>query len=130
MDFLIQFVILLGMAMFYGFFPTWHLLMIPVYLLLAICTALGIGLWCAGWVAHFWDVSTILGYVVRVWMYVTPVVYAISIVPEKWRMLYRLNPMTNVIEGFRWAVLGKGSAPDLMLLVSFVVVIPLMISGA
>ena len=116
--------------MFYGFFPTWHLLMIPVYLLLAICTALGIGLWCAGWVAHFWDVSTILGYVVRVWMYVTPVVYAISIVPEKWRMLYRLNPMTNVIEGFRWAVLGKGSPPDLMLLVSFAVVIPLMISGA
>jgi len=129
-DFLIQFVILLGMVLYYGFDPSWRMLMIPVYLILAMSTALAVGLWTAGWVAQFWDVATLLGYLTRVWMYATPVVYASSLIPAKWQTLYHLNPMTSVVEGFRWAVLGVGAAPDRMLVFSFALVLPLLISGA
>ncbi|MBD3304967.1 ABC transporter permease [candidate division KSB3 bacterium] len=129
-DFSISFVILLGMMLFYGYGVSWKLATLPVFLLIAALTALTVGLWSASWIVHYHDVNEILTYLVRGWMYLTPVVYAISIVPERWRPLYRLNPMTNVIEGFRWALLGTGQAPDAMMWLSAGLVIPFLILGA
>ncbi len=129
-DFTISFIILLGMMLFYGYAVTWSVLTIPIYLLLAAATALAVGLWCASWIVHYHDVNEIVSYVIRGWMYATPVVYAISIVPEQWRSLYRLNPMTHVIEGFRRALLGTGSPPGMLLIISALLVGVLLISGA
>lgn len=129
-DFTISFIILLGMMLFYGYAVTWSILTIPIYLLLAAATALAVGLWCASWIVHYHDVNEILSYAIRGWMYATPVVYAISIIPEKWRLLYRLNPMTHVIEGFRWALLGTGHPSGMLLVISALLVGMLLISGA
>ncbi len=129
-DFAISFLILIGMSVWYGYAPTLAVLLLPVYLLLAALTGLGVGLWFAAWIAHFRDISSVLGYVVRIWMYGTPVVYASSIVPEQWRDLYRLNPMTQVIEGFRWAMFGQGDAPGWRLAACFAAMTLLTISGA
>ena len=129
-DFLISFVILLGMVLAFGYSLSFTILLIPLFLFLASLTGLAVGLWAASWIVHFRDINTMLNYVVRIWMYASPVVYASSLVPEKLRMVYKINPMTNVIEWFRWAVLGVGE-PDLqMLLLSFVIVIPVLVSGA
>ena len=129
-DFLISFVILLGMVLAFGYSLSFTILLIPLFLFLASLTGLAVGLWAASWIVHFRDINTMLNYVVRIWMYASPVVYASSLVPWKLRMVYKINPMTNVIEWFRWAVLGVGE-PDLqMLLLSFVIVIPVLVSGA
>lgn len=130
LDFLISFVILLAMTLWYGYTLSWHLLMLPVCLLLAALTGLAVGIWAATWIVHFRDVSTILGYVVRIWLYASPVVYAASLVPEKLQPFYRLNPMTNMIEWFRWALLGEGTPSKAMLALSFALVIPLLVAGA
>lgn len=129
-DFSVSFLILLGMMLWYGYGFTWTLLLIPAFLLLAAATALAVGLWCASWIVHYHDVEEVVGYVVRGWMFVTPVVYAISIIPEQWRMVYRLNPMTTVVEGFRWALFATGTPPDGVSLVSALLVIPALIGGA
>ncbi len=118
------------MMLFYGYLPGWEILTIPFYLLLTAMTALAVGLWSASWIVHYHDVSEILSYLVRGWMYATPVVYSLSIIPERWQPLYRLNPMTNVIEGFRWALLGSGQAPDRFIIFSALTVLPLLIAGA
>jgi len=129
-DFAISFVILLGMMVWYGYFPTWAIFTVPLYLFLAAITALAVGLWTATWIVHYHDINEVVSYLVRGWMFVTPVVYAISIIPKQWLTLYRLNPMTNVIEGFRWALLGIGQPPDLLFCVSALLVAPLFIAGA
>jgi lipopolysaccharide transport system permease protein len=129
-DFAISFIILLGMMLWYGYGVSLAMLVVPVYLLLAAMTGLAVGLWAASWIVHFRDVNSVLSYLVRLWMYATPVVYATSLVPERWMGLYMLNPMANVIEGIRWALLGVGRPPDLNLLLSFIIVIPLMVAGA
>lgn len=129
-DFTISFVILVGMIMVYGYNLSWTMLTIPLYLILAAATALTVGLWAACWIVHYHDVNEIVAYAIRGWLFVTPVVYASSIIPEKWRMIYRLNPMTTVVEGFRWALLGAGQPPGLELLVSTLLVGVLLVSGA
>jgi lipopolysaccharide transport system permease protein len=129
-DFLISFMILLGLMAWYGFYPTVAIVWLPVYLLLATCTGLAVGLWFAAWIAHFRDLSSVLGYIGRVWMYATPVVYASSMVPERWRLYYDLNPMTVVIEGCRWSLLQTGSGPDRSLLFAFALVAPFLVAGA
>lgn len=128
-DFMVSFILLIVMLFFYGYGLTWNLLWLPCYLLLAAAAALGVGLWAASWIVHYHDVNEILGYVVRGWMYVTPVVYAMSIIPARWQTLYKLNPMTTVIEGFRWALFGAGHAPDRFALLSVLLVAPLLVSG-
>ncbi len=129
-DFFISFFILLGMMICYGYPLRWTIFTVPFYLFLAAATALAVGLWAASWIVHYRDINEILVYFLRAWMYTSPVVYAISIIPERWQILYRLNPMTNVIEGFRWALLHTGQPPGLAFLVSTLLVIPVLIFGA
>ena len=129
-NFVISFLILVAMMLYYGYSLTWGVCLVPLFLLLAALTSLSVGLWWASWVVQYRDLSNVLSYVLRFWMYATPVVYATSVVPEEWRALYRLNPMTPVIEGFRWCLLGVGDPPGVALLVPIVFVMCLLVSGA
>jgi lipopolysaccharide transport system permease protein len=129
-DFLVSFVVLVGMMLAYGFAPGWQALWLPVFLLLAMATGLAVGLWWASWIVHYYDLQNVLGYLVRVWMYATPVVYASSLIPERWRTLYRLNPMTGVTDGVRWCLLGVGEPRWGLLGLAFAIVLPVLVAGA
>jgi len=129
-DFLASFVVLVLMMLVYRVPLTWQVLTLPAFLLLAAITALGIGLWLAGLAVKFHDVAIGLGFAIDIWKYLTPVVYSATLVPERWQALYRLNPMTTVVEGFRWALLGTGTAPDITILIPTGLVLILLISGA
>ena len=129
-DFAISFTIFLGMMLLYGYTPGWGIILVPVMLLVAALTGMAVGLWVSSWIVHYRDVSTLLGYFTRFWMYATPIVYAASVIPERWRPLYRLNPMTGVVEGFRWALLGSNTAPGPTILISTVVSVLILIGGA
>ena len=128
-DFAIAFVLLVGMMVWYGIAPTWGVLALPLLLLLAIATTLAVGLWLAVLNVRYRDVGHITPFLVMIWMYASPVAYPVSLVPARWRLLYGLNPMAGVIEGFRWALLGT-AGPDLRVLaVSTAVVLSLLLSG-
>jgi lipopolysaccharide transport system permease protein len=128
-DFLLAFILLLAMMAWYGLSPTWGIIMLPGFLLLGLITALAVGLWLSALNVRYRDVRHIVPFLIQCWMYVSPVAYPVSIVPEGWRVLYGLNPMAGVIEGFRWALLGKQS-PDIgIMLVSVMAVIALLIGG-
>ena len=128
-DFGVAFIILFGMMAWYRISPTAGIFLLPVFMLVAILTALGVGLWFTALNVKYRDVRFIVPFITQFWMFASPVAYSASLVPEKWRWLYALNPMAGVIEGFRWALLGK-SAPDFMLmLVSFVAVCAVVITG-
>ena len=105
-DFLIAFVILVAMMFFYHIIPTLNMLWLPLFLLLSVITAMGVGLWLSALVVMYRDFGYLLGYISTFWQYISPVIYSSSLVPAKWRLLFSLNPMTGVIEGFRWALLG------------------------
>ncbi len=129
-DFLASFVVLVAMMLFYRVMPTWNTLYVPLFLLLAAMTALSIGLWLAGLAVKFHDVAIGLGFAIDIWKYLTPVVYSATLVPARWQTLYRLNPMTTVVDGFRWALLGIGAPPDAKALIAAGLVIILLITGA
>lgn len=129
-DFLIAFVILIGMMFFYHITPTINMLWLPAFLLLAVITALGVGLWFSALLVMYRDVNYMLPFITQLWMFVSPVVYASSTIPEKWRFLYSLNPMAGVVEGFRWAMLGTTqSISPLMIGISSGIALVLFISG-
>jgi lipopolysaccharide transport system permease protein len=128
-DFLIAFVVLLAMMAFYHVVPTANIWTIPLFLILALITATGVSLWLSALNVLYRDINYVLPFLTQFWMYITPIAYPSSMVPEKWRLLYAVNPMTGVVEGFRWALLGSGQAPGMMTLVSTLVAIILLISG-
>ena len=128
-DFAIAFVILLGMMIWFGIAPTWGMLALPLFLLLTLVTALSVGLWLSALNVRYRDVGYIIPFLTQFWMYASPVVYPVSLVPEKWRLLYSLNPMAGVIEGFRWAFLGKGTPDFGVIAVSGGVVMALLLGG-
>jgi lipopolysaccharide transport system permease protein len=128
-DFAIAFVILLAMMLFYGIRPTTAALMLPAFVLFAMVTALAVGLWLSALNVKYRDVRYTISFLIQFWLLATPVAYPSSIVPERWRALYGLNPMAGVVEGFRWALLRKTPAPGGMLAVSVMVVIVLLIAG-
>jgi len=128
-DFGIAFVVLLGLAARYGVTPTSHMLWLPALVLLALVTALGVGLWFSALNVLYRDIQYVVPFLVQVWLYATPIVYPSSLVPERWRTLYALNPMVGVVEGFRWALLGTGTAPGPMILASAAAALMLMIGG-
>jgi lipopolysaccharide transport system permease protein len=128
-DFAIGFVVLAIFTFAYGLKPTLAALWLPVLLLLAVFTALGVGLWLSALNALYRDVRYVIPFVVQFWMFASPVAYPSSLVPARWRWLYGLNPMAGVIDGFRWAITGRGQAPGLLLLASSAVVALVLIGG-
>jgi len=129
-DFVLAFVVLLGMMLFYGIVPTGAIVWLPVLLLLALVTALGVGLWLTAMNVQFRDVRYAVPFLVQAWMFATPIAYPSSLLDEPWRTLYGINPMTGVVEGFRWALLGTETAPGPIILVSALVAVGLLVSGA
>ena len=128
-DFVIAFVLLVLMLLYYGIEPGWAIITLPGFILLALLTALGVGLWLSALNAQYRDVRHTINFLVQLWLIATPVAYPSSLIPERWRGLYGLNPMAGVVEGFRWALLGKSQPPGLMLWVSIAVVIALLVGG-
>ena len=128
-DFAIAFVLLLVMMVYFGIVPTWAVVTLPVFILLEILTALGVGLWLSALNVQFRDVRYTISFLVQVWLFLTPVAYPSSIIPARWRVFYGLNPMTGVVEGFRWALLGKAAPSLSMLLVSILMVLAILIGG-
>jgi lipopolysaccharide transport system permease protein len=128
-DFAIGFIVLVVVAAIYGIKPTLSSLWLPVLLLLAVLTALAVGLWMSALNALYRDVRYVVPFLVQFWMFVSPVAYPSSIVPQRWRWLYGLNPMAGVIDGFRWAVTGRGQAPGLLLVASASMVALVLLGG-
>jgi lipopolysaccharide transport system permease protein len=129
LDFAISFAVFLGMMVYYRIVPTKAVIWLPAFTLLAVLTALGVGLWLSALNALYRDVRYVLPFLVQFWMFASPVAYASSLVPAKWRWLYGLNPMAGVIEGFRWALTGHGQPPGILLAASSAAVILLVFSG-
>jgi len=128
-DFVLAFLVLLGMMLFYGIVPTRNIIWLPPLLLLAFITALAVGFWLSALNVQFRDVRYVVPFLIQAWMFATPIAYPSSLLEEPWRTLYGLNPMVGVVEGFRWALLGTETAPGLIVLVSGLVAIGLFISG-
>jgi lipopolysaccharide transport system permease protein len=128
-DFAIAFVILLGMMMFYRIYPTWQILTLPFFLALAVVTALGVGLWLSAMNVKYRDIRYLIPFMAQFWMYATPVAWSIEMFDEKWRWLFGLNPMAGVVEGFRWAVLGKSDISWVLVLLSVMVALILFFTG-
>jgi len=129
-DFSVAFVILLGMMIWYGIAPTWGVLALPLFLLLGMATALSVGgLWLSALNVRYRDVGHTVPFLVQLWMFASPVAYPVSLVPEQWRLLYSLNPMVGVIEGFRWALLGKESPDFGVIALSSAIVMLLLFGG-
>ena len=129
LDFAISFGVFLVMMVYYHMVPTRAVVWLPAFTLLAILTALGVGLWLSALNALYRDVRYVVPFLVQFWMFASPVVYPSSLVSEKWRWLYGLNPMAGVIEGFRWALTGHGQPPGILLAASSGAVLLLVLSG-
>jgi len=129
-DFVPAFLVLLGMMVFYGILPTLQLFWIPAFLLLALITALGVGMWLSALNVQFRDVRYAVPFLIQCWLFATPIAYPSSLLPEPWKTVYAINPMVGVVEGFRWALLGTESAPGPMLFVSASAALVLLVSGA
>jgi len=128
-DFAIGFVVLLIFTFSYGIRPTWALLLLPLFLLLAIFTVLGVGLWLSALNALYRDVKYLTPFLVQFWTLASPVYYSSSMVPERYRWLYGLNPMAGVIDGFRWGLTATGHPPAAGFFASFAIVIILTLGG-
>jgi lipopolysaccharide transport system permease protein len=129
-DFLLAFVVLLGMLVYYGLVPTINILWLPLFLLLALTTSLGVGLWLSALNVEYRDVRYIVPFITQFWMLATPIGYPSSLLHQPWRTLYGLNPMVGVVEGFRWALLGTNTAPGPIIAVSSVAALIILITGA
>jgi lipopolysaccharide transport system permease protein len=128
-DFAVAFAVLLGMMVYYGIFPTLAMATLPLFLLLVLATALGVGLWLSALNVQYRDVRYTIPFLTQIWLFATPVAYSAKLVPEAWRAVYGLNPMAGVVEGFRWALLGTASPPGPLLAVSVAAVLILAVSG-
>jgi len=136
-DFGLSFLVLIGMILVYNYVPalkyqvviTPAILTLPLFLLLALVTSLGVGLWLSALNVQYRDVNYILPFLTQFWLFITPIAYPASMIPEKWQLLYSLNPMTGVVEGFRWALLGVKEAPSPMIAISSSIAILLLVTG-
>lgn len=129
-DFAIAFVILIGLMFFYKVTPAWNAVWaLPLFLLLAILTALGVALWLSAINVQYRDVNYALPFITQFWLFITPVAYSARVISEKWQMVYSLNPMAGVVNGFRWALLGSGNGPDAALWVSIGISLLVLVTG-
>ena len=129
-DFVLSFLVLVGMMLFYGIFPTANCIWLPFLLLLAFVTSLGVGLWLSALNVQFRDVRHTLPFLTQFWLFATPIAYPSSLLPEPWHTLFGINPMVGVVEGFRWALLGTETAPGPIIIVSSLVALVLLVGGA
>jgi lipopolysaccharide transport system permease protein len=129
LDFAISFAVLLALMAYYRMAPTGAVIWLPLFTLLAVFTALGVGLWLSALNALYRDVRYVVPFLIQFWLFASPVAYPSSLVPEKWRWLYGLNPMAGVIEGFRWALTGHGQPPGILLAASSAAVVLLVLTG-
>jgi len=129
MDFFVSFVVLVLMMAWFGILPQWNLIALPFFLLVTVMTAVAAGLWLAPLNARYRDIGYTIPFLTQLWFFASPVTYPLSLVPQKWRLLYGLNPMVGVIEGFRWALLGHQSPDFAVTAVSIVVVVALLVTG-
>jgi lipopolysaccharide transport system permease protein len=128
-DFGVSMLLLLGLMALYGFAPTLKAAFLPVLVVFALATALSVGIWLSAVNVRYRDVRYTVPFLSQLWMYASPVAYSITIIPARWRWVYALNPMVGVIEGFRWALIGR-EAPDLSaMMVSLAVVLTLLLTG-
>jgi lipopolysaccharide transport system permease protein len=128
-DFGIAFVVLLGMILFYGIVPTVNMVWLPLFLFLALVTALGVGLWLSAMNVHFRDIRYTIPFLTQFWLFATPIAYPSSLLSEPWRTVYGINPMVGVVEGFRWALLSTDTTPGPMIVVSGLAALALLVSG-
>jgi len=128
-DFAIAFLILIGMMLFYGIWPTIAILALPLFVLFAIATALAVGLWLSALNVQYRDVAYTIPFLTQFWLFASPIAYSSSLIPQPWRALYGLNPMAGVVEGFRWSLLGTTNPPGVLVLISVVIVIILLAGG-
>jgi lipopolysaccharide transport system permease protein len=128
-DFAIAFVLVLGMMAWYGVAPGWGVVTLPFFMLLALGAALAVGLWLSALNVQYRDFRYTIPFLTQFWFFATPVVYPSSLIPDKWSLLYGLNPMAGVVEGFRWALLGKAEAPGAMVWASAASVAVLLVGG-
>lgn len=129
-DFALAFTVLLGMMLFYGIVPGVRVLWLPAFMLLALGTALGTGLWLSALNVQFRDVRYVVPFLTQFWMFATPIAYPSTLLAEPWRTVYGLNPMVGVVEGFRWALLGTNTAPGPAAAASVLTALALLIGGA
>jgi lipopolysaccharide transport system permease protein len=129
LDFAISFSVLVGMLLFYGYKPTTSILSIPFFFLLAALSSLGAGLWLSALNVRYRDVRYVTPFLIQFWLFISPIAYPSSLLPEKWQILYGINPVAGVIEGFRWALLGDRQVPMQLILVSIAATLVLLVSG-
>src|SRR5712692_4382082 len=129
-DFGLAFIVLFGMTLYYGVHPTLRVLWLPLFLLLAIITALGVALWLSATNVHIRDVEHILPFLTQIWLFATPIAYPSSLLSEPWRTVYAINPMVGVVEGFRWALLGSTIPSGSGVAASTLVTLVVLASGA
>jgi lipopolysaccharide transport system permease protein len=129
-DFGIAFVVLIVLMIFFGVSPTMNVIWLPFFVILALTTALGVGLWLSALNVEYRDVRYVVPFLVQAWMLATPIAYPSTLLSEPWRTVYGLNPMAGVVEGFRWALLGTSNAPGAMVGVSAVAAVVILVGGA
>jgi lipopolysaccharide transport system permease protein len=129
-DFMLSFIMLIGMMFYFGIMPTVNIIWLPLLVLLAMMTSLGVSLWFSAIQVRFRDVSFIVSFLIQIWLFATPIVYPSSLLPEPWKTLYGINPMAGVVEGFRWALLSTNTAPGPIIIVSSLASLLILISGS
>ncbi len=127
-DFMIAFIILIVMMLFYRITPTSNIWMLPLFLILALATSLGVGLWLSAANVMYRDINYILPFITQLWLYITPVAYSNTLIPEQWQFVYAMNPMAGVVQGFRWVLLGT-EAPGNLIWVSVGVAVIVLVTG-
>ena len=130
LDFFISFIVLFGMIAVYRIFPTLNTFWIPLLILLAFVSSLGVGMWLSALNVQFRDIRHAVPFVTQIWLFATPIAYPSSLLGEPWRTIYGLNPMVGVVEGFRWALLGRATAPGSIVIISSLAAVIILIGGA
>lgn len=129
-DFVLAFIMLLGMMIYYSTLPTLNIIWLPFLLVLALITSLGVSLWLSALNVMFRDVRYTVPFLIQIWLFATPIAYSSSLLSEPWRTVYAINPMVGVVEGFRWALLGIDTAPGPMIIVSTLAAVFMLFTGA
>ena len=129
LDFMIAFLLLVAMMIWFGVLPTWKLLVVPFYLLLTIMASLAVSLWFSALFVKYRDISAVIPLMTQVWMFASPIVYPVSMIPQEWQKLYSINPMVGVIDGFRWALLGTPAQDPAVLVLNVLIIVVFFLLG-